>query len=1012
MSNKIFFREKWGGAFWLLLLLALLAQAAPAQDICLSLPCSALAVEVAKVENNSSNLNPNCPTSPGACGSDGFRQMAFKVFLRYSKASDPNDPATFFLDYSKLDVHVRLRDNQAPQFSSIDATATNNCFINGTGANWHNYSNPNGDKVVFTPTKDEVSISFANIMGADPCGATGQNGTGNKIMFSDASLFPLIAACSTGLRCWYAELFTVVVNAYAGEALALELGTAKYEPHSASSCQQLGFVNTGTGFINTTLNKPGTYVGTPNESLEAFLQTKEPVQDGGYLVPVAVKNTGMAAKTVSYAEFVLKVTKAFFDDPLSFEGATPTVIGPFTGQQQGSSDYYLHYAVHFSTPLSLPAGNGTAVIGKVKIGPPTLINQSWGFSAAFAPDADRFRVKTPQACTSLKTVGGGQSESVQGDNPYSDPSVRFKVSGVSDGCGDLRVRVALYESPQGQGTGLLRLGQLKFRLRFDFDSPDIAFQSVDYVNWPSLTCADEGCATLGNPRACHNYDPVEKTFYYCAAKSHPSDYVFFTSSERSRYLDIVFANTGKGCITGVTVYELAMTPTGLQPAIPKIDPSEGFSLCANAVRGTVKTYLGAGVEEVTIKLREADHNPVTCPVTCTQSCAESTMLTDANGAYSYCDVCPYCDRFLLKPEKDDNPLNGVTTYDLVLISKHILGSEPFDSPFKMIAADANKSNSITTFDIAELRKLILGIYDVLPNNTSWRFVDGAFQFPNMNNPFQTSFPESRDCVAPQASTVNFVAVKVGDVNNTAQAHRPGPRPEASLSWPSLRAAPGSAVTVPVTYTGEVPMEAVQLGMRFDPGALRFIGASQGDIESWLPGNFNLLKAGEGEIKALWLPLTGDGERVMPGTVLFCLSFEALAGASEGGLPLSLDPSVLDCAGWSPDGTEHALRQGAALAERAGLPEAKAGGAGLRVSAFPNPSAGSAIFEVEADRAGKARLMLFDGFGQRVAFREFVLAAGRQQVGLAGTEGLPRGAYRWKLVTAEHEAQGQLILLGR
>jgi hypothetical protein len=97
--------------------------------------------------------------------------------------------------------------------------------------------------------------------------------------------------------------------------------------------------------------------------------------------------------------------------------------------------------------------------------------------------------------------------------------------------------------------------------------------------------------------------------------------------------------------------------------------------------------------------------------------------------------------FTIEPEKDDNPLNGVTTYDLVLISKHILGLEPLNSPYKMIAADANKSGSITTFDIVEIRKLILGIYTELPNNTSWRFVDKSFSFPNANNPFQTAFPE-------------------------------------------------------------------------------------------------------------------------------------------------------------------------------------------------------------------------------------------------------------------------------
>jgi len=38
--------------------------------------------------------------------------------------------------------------------------------------------------------------------------------------------------------------------------------------------------------------------------------------------------------------------------------------------------------------------------------------------------------------------------------------------------------------------------------------------------------------------------------------------------------------------------------------------------------------------------------------------------------------------------------------------KYILSTQPFDSPFKMIAGDANKSGSITSFDIVEIRKLI------------------------------------------------------------------------------------------------------------------------------------------------------------------------------------------------------------------------------------------------------------------------------------------------------------------
>jgi hypothetical protein len=123
---------------------------------------------------------------------------------------------------------------------------------------------------------------------------------------------------------------------------------------------------------------------------------------------------------------------------------------------------------------------------------------------------------------------------------------------------------------------------------------------------------------------------------------------------------------------------------------------------------------------------------------------------------------------VISPYKNDNPLNGVTTFDLVLISKHILGTAPLNSPYKMIAADANKSNSITTFDIVELRKLILGIYLNLPNNTSWRFVDKAYVFPTLNNPFVPQFPENIAEPNLQMSALNedFVALKVGDVNGT------------------------------------------------------------------------------------------------------------------------------------------------------------------------------------------------------------------------------------------------------
>jgi hypothetical protein len=148
-----------------------------------------------------------------------------------------------------------------------------------------------------------------------------------------------------------------------------------------------------------------------------------------------------------------------------------------------------------------------------------------------------------------------------------------------------------------------------------------------------------------------------------------------------------------------------------------------------------------------------------------------TQMTNDQGNYNF-NAIPLASNSTVTPTKDDNPSNGVSTYDLLLMSKHILGIETLNSPYKMIAADVNKSGSITNFDIVEARKLILGIYTDFPNNTSWRQVDKSFVFPNMNNPFQTLFPETKQILNLNNNLLNedFVSVKVGDVNGTAIAN--------------------------------------------------------------------------------------------------------------------------------------------------------------------------------------------------------------------------------------------------
>ena len=142
-----------------------------------------------------------------------------------------------------------------------------------------------------------------------------------------------------------------------------------------------------------------------------------------------------------------------------------------------------------------------------------------------------------------------------------------------------------------------------------------------------------------------------------------------------------------------------------------------------------------------------------------------TEITDETGTVQFPPL-PVNTEFGLGLLKNNSHANGVTTADLIGISRHILGIQPLGSPYKLIAADANRSGSITTFDIVTVRSLILGITDEFPNNTSWRFLPADFVFPNPANPFMGNMP-AITYTTPVLDPIEFIGIKVGDVNNTA-----------------------------------------------------------------------------------------------------------------------------------------------------------------------------------------------------------------------------------------------------
>lgn len=144
------------------------------------------------------------------------------------------------------------------------------------------------------------------------------------------------------------------------------------------------------------------------------------------------------------------------------------------------------------------------------------------------------------------------------------------------------------------------------------------------------------------------------------------------------------------------------------------------------------------------------------------------MPSASNGHFVF-PAMPLGGEYIVRPEREGDAKNGVSTLDLIKIQKHLLGLETFSSPYQYIAADINNSESISAIDIIQLRKLILGFYDAFPNNKSWRFIDKAHIFPDPADPWKSEWAETYSIIpfANSMNDVDFNAVKIGDLNLSA-----------------------------------------------------------------------------------------------------------------------------------------------------------------------------------------------------------------------------------------------------
>lgn len=298
----------------------------------------------------------------------------------------------------------------------------------------------------------------------------------------------------------------------------------------------------------------------------------------------------------------------------------------------------------------------------------------------------------------------------------------------------------------------------------------------------------------------------------------------------------------------------------------RVDIQDNSNVCpgSNIINGVVLTQTDAAIQDVEIVLTETIENH-----------SRSTM-TNNQGRYALNFV--QNQSYELKPNKVNDILNGVSTLDLVLIQRHILGTSKFDSPYKLVAADVNNNKSVTAADLVALRKVILGMESTFPSNQSWRFVDKAQQFSDPKNPWPLKEIIQIPSASGETITRDFVGIKVGDVNQSAKANADSNVAEPRSSNPletyidNKTFSRGDVVKVTVKAAKSYNMYGLQNTFNFDNKAMEFLRIEPNALDMG-EDKVGVSKLNEGLLATSWS--NAELVSVSEGDALFTLYFKAL-----------------------------------------------------------------------------------------------------------------------------------------
>lgn len=359
--------------------------------------------------------------------------------------------------------------------------------------------------------------------------------------------------------------------------------------------------------------------------------------------------------------------------------------------------------------------------------------------------------------------------------------------------------------------------------------------------------------------------------------------------------------------------------------------------------------------------------------------------------------------YVIRPELEADPRDGLSTLDVLLLQYHLLGLLPITDPYQLLAADINRDGEITSQDMIMIQALVLGREDFYPEGSTWRFFPTDWDGTG-NPPEFIEVPEVTDC----ASGHDFTAIKLGDLNNTLGANAGAiagmesgvsrSRPVA-LSATEVLFSAGDEVTTTVFLPVTSGYAGGQAGFRWDNTALVLLDYSGEELTE---ENAVLRR---NQLRLNWRTALTSGQVVT-------LTFRATASGKLSETLFLEDAETFRDEVYTTDLTTHAVFLNWNTTDQPvdeTVVSAEAAAKDILLGVYPNPAVTTTRVGVQLVEAQRVRLTVYDVTGRLMLTASPELGSGAQWI-TVDVRDWPTGSYVIAIESKDGLLREQLVKL--